>query len=145
MLYDAVDQLESASPESLVAAYYTQLRTVIDAVGVSEVAAESGVSTETIAAIAAGETPRVTTEDAAAILAVSDTYPETDAIVYELRDHLLMGMTTGVLSVDAIAAKITVDLTGQEVQQALEGRTEMTLEELAAIQHVIETANDRNS
>ena len=142
MLYDAVDEPELASPESLLTAYYTQLRTVIDTVGVSVVANESGVSAETIDAISAGETPRVTTEDAAAILAVSDTHPETEAIVYELRDHLLMGMTTGILSVDAIAAKIEVDLTGQEVQQALEGRTEMTLEALAAIQHVIETANN---
>jgi hypothetical protein len=49
-----------------------------------------------------------------------------------------MGMTTAVLDVDAIAANLDVGLTGQEVQQAIEGRVEMTLPELAAIQSVIE-------
>jgi hypothetical protein len=51
-----------------------------------------------------------------------------------------MGMTTGVLDVDTIAAEIDVDLTGQEVQQALEGRTEMTLTELAAIHRFIDAS-----
>jgi len=32
-----------------------------------------------------------------------------------------MGMATAVLDVDTIAAAIDADLTGQEVQQALEG------------------------
>jgi hypothetical protein len=59
-------------------------------------------------------------------------------MVAEVRDHLLMGMATAVLDVDAIAAKIDADLTGQEVQQALEGRTAMTLGQLAEILAVIE-------
>ena len=49
-----------------------------------------------------------------------------------------MGMTTAVLDVDAVAAELDADLTGQEVQQAVEGRIAMTLPELAAIQSVIE-------
>ena len=65
-----------------------------------------------------------------------DREPET--IVYELRDHLLMGMTTAVLDVDTIAGAIDADLSGQEVQQALEGRAPMTLAQLSEIQAVIE-------
>jgi hypothetical protein len=49
-----------------------------------------------------------------------------------------MGMATAVLDVDSIAAKIDADLTGQEVQQALEGRAAMTLGQLAEIIAVIE-------
>ncbi len=50
-----------------------------------------------------------------------------------------MGMTTAVLDVDAVAAELAVNLTGQEVQQAIEGRATLTLDELAAIQAVIDS------
>jgi len=49
-----------------------------------------------------------------------------------------MGMATAVLDVDTIAAAIDADLTGQEVQQALEGARPMTLGQLAEIMAVIE-------
>ena len=75
---------------------------------------------------------------AAALAALNDDTPDAEAIVLETRDHLLMGMTTAVLDVDAVAAELDADLTGQEVQQAIEGRIDMTLPELAAIQSVIE-------
>jgi hypothetical protein len=79
----------------------------------------------------------VTVADGAAVLALT-TDREADAIVAELRDHLLIGMATAVLDVDTIAASIDADLTGQEVQQALEGRTAMTLGQLAEIMAIIE-------
>jgi hypothetical protein len=44
-----------------------------------------------------------------------------------------MGMTTGVLDVDTIASNVDLDLSGQEIQQAIEGRIRMTLDELASI------------
>jgi hypothetical protein len=70
------------------------------------------------------------------------TVEAAETVVAELRDHLLMGMTTAVLDVDTIAATIDADLTGQEVQQTLEGRAAMTLGQLAEIMAVIE-ANKR--
>jgi hypothetical protein len=76
-------------------------------------------------------------------LALSDDYPDSEAIVLELRDHLLLGMTTGVLDVDTVASNVELGLSGQEIQQALEGRNAMTLEQLAAIHRFIAERNDR--
>jgi hypothetical protein len=54
-----------------------------------------------------------------------------------------MGMTTGVVDVDTIASNVDLDLSGQEVQQAIEGRIPMTLDELAAIHGYIAGRNAR--
>jgi hypothetical protein len=54
-----------------------------------------------------------------------------------------MGMTTGVLDVDTLAAETGLDLSGQAIQQSLEGRRETTLTELAAIHRAIADRNDR--
>ncbi|XVH30778.1 DUF5791 family protein [Haloferacaceae archaeon DSL9] len=143
MLHDASDEPERLSAAELQLEYEAELAAVVDAIGVDAVVEESGVDRDTVEALDRGESPEITVSEAAAILAVAADHPEADAIVYELRDHLLMGMTTGVLDVDTIAANIDVDLTGQEVQQALEGRTEMTLEQLAAIHGLIAERNDR--
>lgn len=143
MLYDAASEPAAGTVSALRAAYDEQLAAVLESIDVETAAAETGIASETLAAIAAGESPKVTVREAAAVLALDPERPDAEAIVFELRDHLLMGMTTGVLDVDTIASRISVDLTGQEVQQALEGRTEMTLDHLAAIQHVIETQNSK--
>ncbi|MFB6122684.1 MAG: DUF5791 family protein [Haloferacaceae archaeon] len=145
MLYDAADQPGARSPAELRAAYEDELRTVIEERGVDAVAAATDVDAETVSVLAAGDSPDLTLAEAAAILAVDGTYPSADGIVAEVRDHLLMGMTTGVLDVDTVASNLGdgVDLSGQEVQQAIEGRNQMTLSELAAIHRVIAARNDR--
>jgi hypothetical protein len=143
MLYDAADEPGSLSPEELREAYQRELESVVDDVGVDAVVAETALGRETVEAIAEGETPELTVEEAAAVLAVSDEYPDAPSILMEIRDHLLMGMTTGVLDVDTIASNIDTDHTGQEVQQVLEGRSPMTLSELAAIHQYIAERNDR--
>ena len=133
MLYDAADEPGTLSPRQLHDAYETELRSVIDAHGVDTVASEADVSAETIESLLDGGSPSLTLSEAAAILAVDDDAPDADAIVQEIRDRLLMGMTTGVVDVDTIASNVDLDLSGQEVQQAIEGRIPMTLDELAAI------------
>ena len=142
MLYDAVDDPGERSPEAVREAYEAQLRGVVDAVGAETAAAESGVAPDRIGAIEDGAVPDLRVEDAAAILAVDGDRPDAESIVLELRDHLLMAMTTGVVDVDTLAANVDLDLSGQEVQQALEGRTEMTLEQLAAIHQFLAARND---
>jgi len=139
MLQNAAESLSEPTPSALQAGYFEQLHTVVESVGTDQVAAESGLDAERIDALAAGEEPTLTAKEAAAVLAVDDANPDAEAIVFELRDHLLMGMTTAVLDVDTIAANAETDLTGQEIQQAIEGRAEMTLAQLAALQAVIET------
>ena len=143
MLYDAAEEPATLTPEALREAYEAQLRAVVTDVGVETVAAESGVDAETVEALAAGPTPELSVADAAAILALDEGRPDAEAIVLELRDHLLMAMTTGVVDVDTIAANVDLGLTGQEIQQALEGRTTMTLEQLAAIQQFLAERNER--
>jgi len=143
MLYDAAEEPASLTPTEVREAYEAQLRAVVTAFGVDPVAADADVDRDTIAALADGAVPQLRVEDAASILALDDDCPDAESIVLELRDHLLMAMTTGVVDVDAIASNVDLDLTGQEVQQALEGRTAMTLEQLAAIQQYLAERNDR--
>lgn len=138
MLHDAAEQTPDPSPSALRAAYEERLRSAIGTVGAETVADETGLDVDRVEALRTESAPDLTVESAAAILATDPDQPDADAIVFELRDHLLMGMTTAVLDVDTIAANIDVDLTGQEVQQAIEGRIEMTLAQLAAIQSVID-------
>jgi hypothetical protein len=141
MLYDAADDPGELPPEALREAYETQLRSVVDAVGAETAATESGVDPDRIRALEDGSVPDMAVDDAAAILAVDGDRPDAESIVLELRDHLLMAMTTGVVDVDTLAANIDLDLSGQEVQQALEGRTEMTLEQLAALHRFLAARN----
>lgn len=137
MLYDAADDPGTLSTDELLSAYAAELQAVVEDVGADTVVSETDVEGDTVDAVVAGDVAEIALEDAAAILAVSEEYPDQRGIVLEVRDHLLMGMTTAVLDVDTIAANVDADLTGQEVQQVIEGRTPMTLAEFAAIHRVI--------
>ena len=44
-------------------------------------------------------------------------------------------------AVDTIASNVDLDLSGQEIQQALEGRVPMTLAQLAAVHRFIDSRN----
>ena len=138
MLHTLADETDDLSPNGLQTAYEGYLQTTIETVGVDTAIADTDLDGETIEAVVDGETDDLTLIEAADIAALDDNAPDAEAIVLETRDHLLMGMTTAVLDVDAVAAELDADLTGQEVQQAVEGRIKMTLPELAAIQSVIE-------
>ncbi len=104
--------------------------------------AETELDREVVAAIGNGDAPELTLEDAAGILATGDA-PAQDDILLEVRDHLLMGMTTGLLDVDTLASSIDSDLGARAIQQKIEGRAPMTLEEYALVHHFIASRNDR--
>jgi|GEM_PF-3096360 hypothetical protein len=76
--------------------------------------------------------------DAAAVLASAPESPPAETIVAEVRDHLLLLMTLAVVDVDTLAGSIDADLSGQEVQQAIEGRSRLPLATLAALQFALE-------
>lgn len=138
MLYDTVDDPGSMTPAELRATYEAELASVIDDEGVDRVAEVSDVDRATIEALAADESPDgLTLSEVAAILAVADGTPDADAIAAEMRDHLLMGMSTAVLDVDTVAAELDGDLSGKEVQQLLEGRSTASLADVAAIHQLI--------
>jgi len=136
MLHEAVDRAGS-EPTALREAYESLVADAIAEVGVDAAVDGTGLDRAAAEALVDGGSPTLTVGTAAETVAlVGDR--DADAVVAELRDALLMGMTTAVLDVDTIAANVDLDLTGQEVQQALEGRTRMTLEGLAEIQGFIE-------
>lgn len=141
MLYDVVDDPASRAAPELRAAYERALAGVVDAHGVARVAADAGVDEARLEALAAGDEVTLSVEEAMAVLAV-DADRDAETMTLELRDRLLMGMTTGVLDVDTLAAETGLDISGQEVQQSLEGRRTTTLAELAAIHRVIAVRNE---
>lgn len=135
--FAAVDADEPAAAD-LLAAFEAMVTEAAASVDDDRLVGEVGLSEAAATAARDGDVGEMTLADAAAVLAAADGDRDADAMVVETRDHLLMGMATAVLDVDAIAAKIDADLTGQEVQQALEGRTRMTLGQLAEILAVVE-------
>ena len=143
MLYDAVDDPGARTSSELRAAYDRQLREAVETVGVEDAAAETDVDEARLSALVDGESPDLTLEEAASILALADGVRDAETVVLETRDHLLMSMTTAVVDVDTIAVEIDSDLTGQEVQQSLEGRVPLSLDELATIQAFLAGRNDR--
>ncbi|WP_435077216.1 DUF5791 family protein [Halococcus sp. AFM35] len=134
MLHD-IDDAGDLTPEELRARYDERLRAVIESHGVETVREETGVESE---ALANSESPAMTLEDAAAVLALDPDEPDADAIATETRDHLLMGMTTAVLDVEAVESGINGSFDAREIQQKIEGRLPMDLDELAMIHGYIE-------
>ncbi|WP_193309703.1 DUF5791 family protein [Halorubrum halophilum] len=137
IVIEAAEDADDVTPEALLASFERLVSGAIAEAGPDQIVEEAGVESAAVEAAAAGDVAALRLEDAAAIATVP-TDRDADAVVAELRDHLLMGMATAVLDVDTIAAAIDADLTGQEVQQTLEGRAAMTLGQLAAIAAVIE-------
>ena len=121
------------SPASLESAYGAVLAETIDRVGVETAVEETGLDRGTVEAAANGDAAGVTVEQAAAILALDDDRPSADAIEAEARDILLMGMSTAVLDVEALAAGIDDAMDPKEIQQKVEGRYPLTLAEYAIL------------
>ena len=132
-----VDADEPAAAE-LLAAFETLVSEPAAEVDLDRLVGEIGLSEADASDLRDGDVAALSLSDGAAVLAAANPDRDAVAMVAEVRDHLLMGMATAVLDVDSIAAKIDADLTGQEVQQALEGRTTLTLGQLAEILAVIE-------
>lgn len=137
MLYRDLDGSEAESPEDLREQYEAELAEVVESVGVETAAEETGIETDRLEALVAGESPELTVEEACDILALSEDEPDAEIVRAEVEDRLLLGMTTAVLDVDTIAANLDSDLSGKEVHQRVEGRAPMTLAEYAEIHQFI--------
>lgn len=137
MLTGRFEDAGERSPEELAAAYVSLLAEVLEEVGTETAAAETELDESTLAALeeTGGD---LTLEEAAAVLALSEEYPDAQAITAEARDILLMGMTTAVLDVDALASKLGGELEPKLIQQKVEGRYPMTLTEYAQLHYAIE-------
>jgi hypothetical protein len=141
MLADEIADPEDVTPAELRAEYEDALARVVEREGVETAAAESGVETERLDALVAGESPEVTVEEAAALLALSEEWPDAEGIVLEVRDNLMLQMSSAVMDVDSLAAGLDGDLDPKEIQQKIEGRQPMTLAEYARIYRHIASEN----
>jgi len=127
------------TPASLRAAYEDLLATTIDGVGAAAVPDETGIDEDRLGAVTAGDAPDLTLEEATNILATDEERPAADALEAEARDILLMGMSTAVLDVEAVAAGIDDEMDPKEIQQKIEGRHPITLDEYALLHSYIES------
>ncbi|SDF17680.1 DUF5791 family protein [Halorientalis regularis] len=139
MLRDEFEAVGDRDPEDLLAAYEAVLTDIIDDQGIETVAAETGIDEERLSALVDDESPDLTLEEAAAILATDPDRPDADFLVADARDILMMGMSTAVLDVEAIQSGIDSQLEAKEIQQKVEGRYPMTIAEYALLHGYIES------
>ena len=139
MLRDEFEAVGDRDPEDLLAAYEAVLTDVIDDQGIESVADETEIDETTLSALVDGESPDLTLEEAAAVLATDPDRPDADFLVADARDVLLMGMSSAVLDVEAIQSGIDSKLEAKEIQQKVEGRYPMTLAEYALLHGYIES------
>lgn len=139
MLRGEFESADEAKPESLRMAYDEVLAEALQRVGVETATAETDIEEATLQSLIDGGSPDIKLSDAAAILALDPERPDAEAIEAEARDILLMGMTTAVLDVEAIASGIDDALEPKEIQQKIEGRFPLTLDEYALLHAFIES------
>ena len=138
---EAIADPEGTTDEAVRADYEATLAGVVEAEGVDAVAADSGVDSDVLDALAAGESPELTVEAAAGILGTSDDYPAAEDLLLEVRDHLMLQMSSAVMDVEALASGLDDDYDAKELQQKLEGRQPMTLGEYARFHRYIAAEN----
>jgi hypothetical protein len=138
MIRGAFDTAGELDPDELRAAYDELLTQAIESVGVSTAATETGIGEQTLQSVVDGETPDLSLEDAAAIVALDDDQPDEETLLAEARDILLMGMSSAVLDVEALASGVDDALEPKEIQQKIEGRYPITLDEYALLHAYIE-------
>jgi hypothetical protein len=140
MLVESIGDIEDIDVGDLHRRYRRELGDVIETVGVETVARETGIARERLALLPA-EDPGLTLADAAAILSTAPDRPDAGSIRQEVRDHLLLTMSSAVVDVDALATAMGGDLEPRDYQQMIEGTMAMPLAEYARIRYYLETKN----
>lgn len=140
MLTGRFDDADEHTPTELRTAYERLVAEAVESVGVETAAAETGIDAGTVRGVVDGDSPELTLDEAAALLGLSDAYPDADAVESEARDVLLLGMTTAVLDVDRLASELGGSMDPKEIQQKVEGRYPLTLSEYAELHHTIEAS-----
>lgn len=141
MLVHEISDPDAVSPAEVRAEYEAALATILEDVGIETAATETSVAESTLETLLAGGEPEITVEQAAEILALSDTYPDAETFLLEIRDSVMLGMSSAVLDVDAMEAGLPLDIEARDVQQKIEGRQDMTLAEYAHFAHFIASEN----
>ncbi|MHC3437324.1 DUF5791 family protein [Natrialbaceae archaeon A-gly3] len=125
------------SPSELRTEYEAEFASILENVGIEEAVEETGIDRERLEALANGESPEMSLEEAAEIQTLADGEPDAETIVTMAGEHLLLGMSSAVLDVEAVESHIEIDLEAKEIQQKIERRAPMGFEEFVHVQHVI--------
>lgn len=137
MLAEPIDAPSETSPAELLGEYESVLAEVVAAAGVERATEATGLDHSVLESVEAGDAADLDVDDAAAIYALRDGAPDADAILAAVRDHLLLGMSSAMLTVDHIAADVDGNLDPKEIQGMVEGRHPMSLAEFARIKHYV--------
>ncbi len=124
--------------EELRSAYDDLLGATVERVGPGTVATEAGVDETVLRELVDGESPVLSLEEAAGILATGPDRPDRETLLVEARDLLLIGMSTAVVDVEVVASRIDDEMEPKEIQQKIEGRHPMSLDEYALLHSYIE-------
>lgn len=136
MLHEERTEVEAETPAEHAAAYRSELASIVAERGVESVREATGVDAAVLEALVADEAPEIDLEDAAAIQALA-TDLDAATIYVEACEHLLLGMSMAVLDVETLASEYEGERSAKAIQQRLERRAPMTLEEFARIEHYV--------
>lgn len=125
------------SPAELRAEYERDLATVVETHGVDRVESETGVGRDRLEALLEEESPELSLEAAAQIQSIAEGEPDPETVETMACEHLLLGMSTAVLDVDAVESQLAIEMDAKEIQQKIERRAPMDFEEFVQIQYVI--------
>jgi len=132
MLTDPIDA-DAVTPGELVARYEDGIARVVDSVGADVAADETGIAP---GRVDPPDGEDLTVEEAAALIALGDGR-DREAVLAEVRDHIMLSMSTAVLDVDAVAVGLEGELSAREIQAKIEGRLPMSVAEYAHVHHYI--------
>lgn len=141
MLAERIQDAEAVDSETLRERYEAELADVVSEAGAERAAEAADIDAARAEAVAAGDAADLTMEEAAELLALSEAYPDAETILAEVRDHIMLQMSSAVLDVDALESGLDSDLSARDIQQKIEGRQPMTLAEYARIHHFIASEN----
>jgi len=141
MLAEPIQDAETVDPETLRERYEADLADVVSEAGVDRAAEAADIDPARAEAAAAGDAADLTVEEVADLLALSADSPDSEAVLAEVRDHIMLQMSSAVLDVDALEAGLDSELSARDIQQKIEGRQPMTLAEYARIHHFVASEN----
>ena len=124
-------------PETLSEEYSDSFASWIESIGMDTITDETTLSRSQLERVHQGSMSTLTLEDAAQIASLVSETPDAETIEMMACEHLLLGMSSAVMDVEMLAAELEIDLEPKEIQQKIERREPMTIEEYSYIQHAI--------
>ncbi|WP_267642520.1 DUF5791 family protein [Haloarchaeobius amylolyticus] len=140
MFHEQRMDVSGLTPADLESEYADDLAAVVESVGVDTVVGSTGLDRASVEQLAQGELPTdFSLEEAAEVQSLAEGVADPDTVVEMACEHLLLGMSTGVMNIETVAADLDsdLDLDPKDVQQKIERRAPMSFHEFVHVQHVI--------